>query len=439
MFLVIAAGWLAAAGAAEESAGILAFPGAEGFGARASGGRGGAVHEVTTLDDSGPGSLRDAVAGPNRTVVFRVSGTIALKAPLIVTQPNITIAGQTAPGEGICLRDYPFSVRSHDVVVRFLRSRLGDVSARQTDCITIDHTARDVILDHCSATWSVDEALSLAGNVTDVTVQWCLIAEALDRSKHDKGAHGYGSLARANGRVSLHHNLWAHNDSRNPRLGDNYGRPPYPTFDVRNNVMYDFGGTCSGLTQGVLKVNYVANYIRPGPSSKAKFPISVGAPSDMIFFIRDNVVDGDDALSAENARFFNHVEINGKRQVQTVTEPFPAPPVQTLPARNAYETVLAGAGCSRPVRDSVDARIVDQVRQGKGAIIDSQAQVGGWPELRSTTPPPDGDHDGLPDAWEKRHGLDPADPTDGAKAAPGSGGYTHLERYLDQLASNSAP
>ena len=152
-----------------------------------------------------------------------------------------------------------------------------------------------MILDHCSATWSVDEALSLAGNITDVTVQWCLIAEALDRSKHAKGAHGYGSLARANGRVSLHHNLWAHNDARNPRLGDNYGRPPYPTFDVRNNVIYDYGGTCSGLTQGVLKVNYVANYIRPGPSSTAKFPIKVGGPSDMLFYIRDNVVEGNDA------------------------------------------------------------------------------------------------------------------------------------------------
>ena len=142
--------------------------------------------------------------------------------------------------------------------------------------------------------------------------------------------------------------------------------------------------------------------------------------------------------SAENARFFNHVEINGKRQVQTVADPFPAPPVRTLPAKGAYETVLAGAGSTRPARDSVDARIVDEVRQRKGAIIDSQSQVGGWPELRSEIPPPDADHDGMPDAWENRHGLDPADPSDGPRPAAGAGGTTHLERYLDELASDPA-
>ena len=124
--------------------------------------------------------------------------------------------------------------------MRHLRIRLGDVTGLQADCITLDHGARNVILDHCSATWSIDEALSIAGNVSNATVQWCLIAEALNRSKHPKGPHGYGSLARSNGQVSLHHNLWAHNDARNPRLGDNYGRPPYPAFDVRNNVIYDY-------------------------------------------------------------------------------------------------------------------------------------------------------------------------------------------------------
>ena len=229
--------------AADAAAEIPAFPGAEGFGARTTGGRGGAVFEVTNLDDAGPGSLRDAVSEGNRTIIFRVSGTIALKSPLVVAKPNITIAGQSAPGDGICLRDSTFSIRTHDVVVRHLRSRLGDVTGRQADSITLDHGVDNVILDHCSASWSIDEALSLAGNVTNATVQWCLIAEGLNRSKHPKGAHGYGSLARANGLVSLHHNLWAHNDARNPRLGDNYGRPPYPTFDVRNNVIYDYGGS----------------------------------------------------------------------------------------------------------------------------------------------------------------------------------------------------
>jgi pectate lyase len=419
-----------------EPVAIPAFPSAEGFGAGATGGRGGSVYEVTNLNDAGPGSLREAVSEGNRTVVFRVSGTVELKKRLVLSKPNLTIAGQTAPGEGICLRNFTFEVATQNVIVRFLRSRLGDVSRQEDDSINLKN-ARQVILDHCSATWSVDEALSLAGNVADVTVQWCLIAESLNQSFHAKGAHGYGSLARANGPVSLHHNLWAHNNGRNPRLGDNYDRPPYPTFDVRNNVIYNYGATCSGLTQGKLKVNYVANYIRPGPSSKARTPITVGGPSDMHFYIRDNVVEGKDDLTADNSRFFHPVEIDGKRQVQTVAEPFPVSPVRTVAARDAYEAVLATVGASLPGRDAVDARIVSDVRQRKGSIIDSQKQVGGWPELKSAPPPLDSDHDGIPDAWEIQHGLDPHDPTDGPKLAVG--GYTNLEVYLNELAARAEP
>src|SRR5438445_9503988 len=280
---------------------------------------------------------------------------------------------------------------------------------KQGDGISIEHGCRDVILDHCSATWSIDEALSLAGNVSNVTVQWCLIAEGLNHSKHSKGPHGYGSLSRANGPVTWHHNLWAHNNSRNPRLGDNYGRPPYPTFDVRNNVIYDYGRTCSGLTQGVLKVNYVGNYIRPGPSSKAKFPVHVGPPSDMQFYIKDNIFEGNHKLTANNALFFDAMELEGNRQVQTVAEPFQVLPVRTQSAKEAFEAVLAVAGASLPARDAVDQRIVEQVRKGTGKIIDSQNEVGGWPELKSAPPPLDSDHDGMPDEWELRHGLNPRD------------------------------
>jgi hypothetical protein len=367
-----------------------------------------------------------------------VSGTIELKKKLILTKPNITIAGQTAPGDGICLRDGTFEVSTQNVIVRYLRSRLGDVSRQEDDSINL-RNARKVILDHCSASWSVDEALSLAGNVSDVTVQWCLIAESLNQSFHAKGAHGYGSLARANGPVSLHHNLWAHNNGRNPRLGDNYGRPPFPVFDFRNNVIYDFGATCSGLTQGQLKVNYVANYIRPGPSSRARTPITVGGPSDMLFYIRDNVVEGKEDFTADNYRFFHPVEIDGKRQVRTVAEPFPVRPVRTVSAEEAYEAVLATVGASLPVRDPVDARIINQVRERKGSIIDSQKQVGGWPELKSAAAPLDSDHDGIPDEWEKRHGLNPNDPSDGAKPAAEGSGYTNLEVYLNELAAKKNP
>ncbi len=408
-------------------------------GPRLRGGRGGTVYEVTSLDDAGPGSLREGLGQGNRTIVFRVGGTITLRSPLALRHPFVTIAGQTAPGGGICLREYPFSIRTHDVVVRYLRCRLGDVQGIQGDCLTLDRGTRDVVLDHCSASWSIDESLSLAGDVGNVTVQWCLIAEALNRSKHAKGAHGYGSLARSNGQVSLHHNLWAHNDARNPRLGDDYGRPPYPMFDVRNNVIYDYGATCTGLTQGILKVNYVANFIRSGPSSKASHPIRVGGPSDMRFYIKDNVVDGDDGLTADNSRFFDPVEINGKRQVQTVAEPFAAPSVTTLPAREALERVLVGVGASRPRRDAVDSRIVDEVRNRGGAIINSQSEVGGWPELKSAPALDDVDHDGMPDAWEVRHGLDPRNSLDGPKPSAAGSGYTNLEIYLNELAEDAKP
>jgi pectate lyase len=415
---------------------IPAFPGAEGFGATTPGGRGGKVILVTNLNDAGPGSLRAACEadGP-RTVIFRVSGLISLATPIVVKNPYLTIAGQTAPGDGVCLRNFTFNIATHDVVVRYLRSRLGDISGQEADSITLSSGAHDVVLDHCSATWSIDESLSLTGDVSNVTVQWCLIGNALNHSKHGKGDHGYGSLSRANGPVTWHHNLWAHNNSRNPRLGDNYGRPPYPTFDVRNNVMYNYGEICSGLTQGVLKVNYIANYIRPGPNSKARTPIHVGSPSDLRFYIRDNVLEGSKAQTADNLQFFDRIFIDGKRQVETVAQPFAAPVVRTSSAADAYVAVLATVGASLPRRDSVDAQIIRDVRSGKGSMIDSQQQVGGWPELKLTEPPRDRDGDGMPDSWERRYGLNPHDMSDGS-ADKDKDGYTNLEEYLNNTNPN---
>lgn len=421
-----------------EARSVPSFPGAEGFGATTPGGRGGRVIFVTNLDDAGPGSFRAAceAEGP-RIVIFHVSGLITLAQPIVIKNAFITIAGQTAPGDGICLRNYTFVIATHDVVVRYLRSRLGDLSGQEADSITLAAGAQNVVLDHCSASWSVDEALSLAGNVSNVTVQWCLIAEGLNHSKHSKGAHGYGSLSRANGAVSWHHNLWAHNNARNPRLGDNYGRPPYPTFDVRNNVIYNYGEIASGLTQGVLKVNYVGNYIRPGPNSKASNPIRVGGPSDLNFYIRDNVFEGNAAATSDNSLFFDPVMINDKRQVQTVAQPFPAQPVTTVGAQQAYEAVLRLVGASRPRRDSVDSRIVNEVRQRKGSIIDSQEQVGGWPALKSKAAPVDSDSDGMPDSWERSHRLNPHDPADGATDSD-KDGYSNLDEYLNNTDPNKA-
>jgi pectate lyase len=416
---------------AQQTRPLPAFPGAQGFGATTPGGRGGRVIPVTNADDSGPGSLRAAIdADGPRIVIFKVSGLITLASPITIRNPFLTIAGQTAPGDGICLRNFTLNVGTHDVVVRYLRSRLGDLSSQEADSITVLNGAHDVVIDHCSATWSIDESLSLAGDVANVTVQWCLIGEALNHSKHSKGNHGYGSLSRANGGVTWHHNLWVHNNSRNPRLGDNYGRPPFPTFDVRNNVMYDYGEICSGLTQGILKVNYVANYIRPGPASKASTPIRVGGPSELSFFIQDNFVEGNSSLTADNSQFFDPVMIDGKKQVTTVAQPYAVPRVQTSSARLAYESVLTGVGATLPKRDSVDARIISEVRLGRGAIIDSQQDVGGWPELKSVAPPVDTDGDGMPDAWERKHGLDPRNPSDG-NSDKDLDGYTNLEEYLN--------
>jgi pectate lyase len=411
-----------------------AFRGAEGFGARTPGGRGGRVIVVRNLNDSGPGSFREAAtaSGP-RVVVFRVSGLITLASPIEIREPYVTVAGQSAPGDGICFRGSQVSVLTHDVVVRFLRFRPGDISSGEVDNLDVMGDSHDVIIDHCSATWSIDEALSASGGVKDVTIQWSLIAEGLNRSHHSKGAHGFGSLVRAVGGVTLHHNLWAHNTERNPRLGDNYGKPPWPVFDVRNNVIYDYGKFASGLTGDRLSVNYVGNYVRPGPSSdRARGIIVFTDTAAATYFVEGNLVEGRADRTADNTRLFDRAEVEGRRLVMVVRTPFDAPPVHTTSASDARREVLDGVGATLPRRDAVDERIVREVEQGTGAIIDSQSQVGGWPEYRSATAPPDGDGDGIPDEWERTRHLDPKDPSDASRVGD-KDGYTNIEIYLDEL------
>lgn len=368
-----------------------AFPGAEGFGAGTPGGRGGRALVVSTLADGGSGSLRAAVNAPGpRTVVFQVAGLITLTSPLVIREPFLTLDGASAPGDGVCVRGDEVSIRTHDVVVRHLRFRPGDISGREVDALNIMGDSHHVIVDHVSASWAVDENLSASGAIHDVTIQWSLIAEGLNHSVHSKGAHGYGSLIRAAGGVTLHHNLWAHNDSRNPRLGDNYGNLPYPVFDVRNNVVYDYGAIASGMTGDHLSANYVGNYIRPGPSSnRTRGPIALTDTAAVTYFIRDNVVEGRDELTADNARLFDRRQVDGRALFTLVTRAFPAPPVRTTSALDALRDVLAGAGATRPRRDAVDARLVREVEQRSGRIIDSQAQVGGWPDYRGAGKLPD--------------------------------------------------
>ncbi len=426
----------------------LAFPGAEGNGRFTKGGRGGVVYEVTNLNDDGPGSLREAVEayGP-RTVVFRVSGTIKLQSDLKIKYKNITIAGQTAPGDGICLRDQTLFVNADDVIIRYLRFRLGDESLAEDDAAW-GRYCKNVIIDHCSASWSVDEAFSFYG-IDSLTVQWCLISESLYMSHHSKGAHGYGGIWGGRN-VTFHHNLLAHHSSRNPRFAGGE-TPPCVNVDFRNNVIYNWGFNSAYGGEGG-KINMVANYFKPGPATKSSVNNRIVQPSDRNgrWYIEDNFVEGAPEISASNwaggVQGSNAVESQIRAYI-----PFPFDSVTTHTAQEAYEAVVNYAGAILPRQDVVDQRIVHDVRNGTATydghfyeinqgfsdtsvvrgIIDSQKDVGGWPELKSLTALDDTDHDGMPDEWESANGLNLNDPTD--RNLVNSDGYTMLEVYLNSL------
>ena len=424
---------------------VLAFPGAEGFGAFAQGGRGGRVIEVTNLNDSGAGSLRDAVdaEGP-RIIVFRVSGTIDLKSGLSIRNPYITIAGQTAPGDGICLKTYSLSVAADHVIIRFIRCRPGDNAKFEGDAISIS-AGRHIILDHCSASWSVDETLSAStsGQLGDVTVQWCIISESLNNSSHHKGSHGYGSLIRGGwgNRYTFHHNLYAHHRGRLPRPGNYNSRSKDPDgfiFDFRNNVVYNWAGSAAGYNadgsngvDSITKMNFVGNYYKRGANSAGSLVFSETTRTAKAHFA-DNCMNGvrpDDPWSLVSFGGFSPDQIQAYKQ----NAPIPVADVTTDDVMTAFKRVLAQAGAVLPKRDAVDTNVVNNVIDGTGKIIDDEQQVGGWPELKSAKPPLDADHDGMPDDWEKSHGLNPNAKTDGHKDRDADG-YTNIEEYLNHIA-----
>lgn len=427
---------------------LPAFPGAEGEGAISLGGRGGRTFHVTTLADHGPGSLRAAVEalGP-RTVVFDISGTIALTKPLHVTQGRLTIAGQTAPGDGITLRNHALLIDADDVVVRFIRSRMGDEAGADDDAISVGSGQR-IILDHVSASWSTDEALSVSVARADlgrpayqhVTVQWSLIGESLNCNVPKKGAcHVFGSLLRgAHGtRLSMHHNLWASHQDRMPRPGNYLSPEKDPLggfYDIRANVFYNWGAERAGynLDRGGERAsyNFVDNTYLSGPNSKGEFAFEESNPGSRAWFA-GNTMNG--RLPADPwtlVRAHRDHLPGGLPAGYKLTAPLPFAAVSPP----APERVLALAGASL-VRDAVDQRLVEDLRQRRGRLINSQSEVGGWPVLKSAPAPLDTDRDGIPDDWEKAHGLDPRDPEDGKRVDPASG-YTWLEVYLNSLVAH---
>ena len=358
----------------------VAFPGAEGFGAFTPGGRDGKTNYVENLNDSGPGSLRAAVEskGP-RVVLFRVGGVIPLKSTLRIEEPFITIDGQDAPGSGIMLRNHGIEVRSHDVVLRYLRVRVGDDDVRLDTPRARDayyggagehalyfiEGSKNCIADHLSLSWSTTKILSINHLADLITVQWCILSEGLNFADHGLG------VIIGQGRLTWHHNLIAHNQSRNPRFAS------LVDADFRNNVIYDWGDT-AGLGE-FDRVNYIGNYLKPGPSTRKEqrlFHDGVDVVMPGSLYLADNILDGNAQVNHDN-----WLGVGYDRATIGAPKPFPAPPVATDPPKIAFDRVLKEAGATLPRRDAVDERIVREVRDGTGHIIKWVKDTGGWPDF----------------------------------------------------------
>ncbi|HKK81216.1 MAG TPA: T9SS type A sorting domain-containing protein [Prolixibacteraceae bacterium] len=418
----------------------LAFPGAEGHGAYTSGGRGGVVHEVTNLNDSGAGSLRSAIeASGTRTVVFRVSGIIELESGLTIRNDNITIAGQTAPGDGVCLKNHPLTIKADNVIIRYLRSRLGDEKGVAEDAMW-GREHKNIIIDHCSMSWSVDEAASFYDN-ENFTLQWCIISESLYNSVHPKGKHGYGGIWGGM-KASFHHNLIAHHTSRNPRFnGSRYHKQPDKEIvDFRNNVIYNWGkNSIYGGEKG--NHNMVNNYFKSGPATHSKHNRIVEQYDEGNWYITGNYIDGYPEITADNWAGGVQPKSSLSLSELRVDEPFSTGDIVTQTAEDAFASVLEDAGCNVPVRDEIDKRIVNETLTGTATygssygsgegIIDAPGDVGGWVDLASGEAPEDTDQDGMPDYWEDEVGVDKNDPED--RNMEMSDGTTVLELYLNSL------
>jgi hypothetical protein len=462
-----------------------AFPGAEGFGRYTTGGRGGAVYHVTSLaDDGSAGTFRSVLnKSGKRTIVFDVSGTIHLTSALSISSPNVTIAGQTAPGDGICIADYPFTIGASNVIIRFVRIRLGNINVAYHEGDGFGGMdQQNIMVDHCSVSWSIDECLSVYG-MKNSTVQWCIASQSLRNSGHSKGAHGYGGNWGGSG-ASYHHNLLCHHDSRTPRLGPRPSTQTDERMDMRNNIIYNWAGNGCYGGEG-MHVNMVNNYYKPGPGTKQRsaaiqyriaaigirttdYVTTYPAFAPMLhvwgdYFVNGNYIYGNAEVTADNwtkgiyAQISNASVDNLFTSVTQDTMKLAAPInyiyTTTHTTAQAYDKVLKYAGASLS-RDWVDTLMVYDTRNGVAShtgtgsgdvygIIDSQednrpanapSDWTAWPVLKSLPCPTDTDQDGMPDAWETANGLNPTNALDASTT--NSSGYTMLEVYMNSLVSD---
>lgn len=444
-----------------EAQNILSFPGAEGFGRYTTGGRGGKVYFVTKLtDDGSEGTLRYALNQKGaRYIVFKTGGTIYLDSPLKIKEGNVTIVGQTALGDGITVANYETFVAADNVVIRYIRFRMGDQKKFEGDAFGA-RFIKNLIVDHCSMSWSTDETVSVYVN-ENTTVQWCIIAESLRNSVHQKGAHGYGGIAGGK-YASFHHNLYAHHDSRNPRLGEYAGSKFALTdlTDFRNNVIYNWGHNSIYGGEG-MNVNIINNYYKPGPATISRQRIVAidknEKPETEVYniwgkyYINGNVIEGNPEVSKDNwtqgvfaqikpsyhltDQDKNEIKINQPHDIQNN--------IKTHSAKEAYEKIVQIAGAAL-IRDAVDLHILKDVKNGsftyegsKGStngIIDSQKDVGGFPDLKPGTALPDSDRDGMPDEWEIKNRLNPEVANANGKDLDKN--YDNIEVYFNDLVKN---
>lgn len=437
----------------------IAFPGAEGFGKFATGGRGGKVAFVTNLNDDGEGSFRNALEkfpGEPLTVIFKVSGIIELQSKIQIKRSDLTIAGQTAPGDGICLKNQSLILNgasakgNHgNIIIRFIRSRPG--GTLKTGLYGYDmENCHDVIVDHCSFSWANEECAAMY-DTKNVTVQWCIVSEGLYEAGHAKGHRSYGGVW--GGQYStFHHNLIAHQNSRAVRFDGARAHDTMAVIDYRNNVIYNWGNpnACYGgevnIAGGVSQINIVNNYYKPGPAtpSTLKFVHALyeadKSKGVAEWYLSGNVMEGDKRMTKNNNDGLDLSEPGAAASIAKA--PFKIDvPIAEQTAKDAYEAVLKNCGAILPKRDWVDTRVINETKTGtatgmgvfgKPGIIDAPTAVGGWGEFKNGVAPLDTDEDGMPDEWEIKNGLNPKDADDRNKI--GADGFTMLEKYLNEIA-----